>query len=77
MERTIEDITGELINLPRRERMEIVKILLSFDAKSSDTAVEESWENEIVERIRAVDEGYATGIDYHEAMKELDRRFPS
>ncbi len=77
MQRNFEEITKELIILPKRERLEIVRFLLFLDSRSLDTDVESAWEEEIMDRVRAVDEGKATGIDYNKAMKEIEQRFIS
>jgi hypothetical protein len=78
LERTIEDITADLIKLPRRERLEIVRFLLFLDNRSTDSEdVESSWEQEIADRVRAVDEGRAVGIDFDEAMRKIEERFTS
>ena len=78
MQRTIEDITAELIRLPKQDRLEIVRFLLFLDNRPSDTDdVEAAWEKEISDRVLAVKEGTAIGIDYDEAMKKIDERFSS
>lgn len=77
MQREIEEIATELIRLPRRERLEIIKFLLFLDNRSLDSDDIDSvcWEREIADRVCSVDEGTAIGIDYDEAMKTLDERF--
>ena len=78
MQRTIEDITAELIRLPKQDRLEIVRFLLFLDNRPSDADdVEVAWEKEISDRVLAVKEGTAIGIDYDEAMKKIDERFSS
>lgn len=76
MQRTIEDITTELIRLPKKDRLEIARFLLFLDNRSSDTDdTDAAWEQEISDRVLAVNEGTATGVDYDEAMKKIDERF--
>ncbi|NTW82077.1 MAG: addiction module protein [Chlorobiaceae bacterium] len=78
MQRTIEDITAELIRLPKQDRLEIVRFLLFLDNRSSDAdETDIAWEHEIAERVLAVEEGTAKGIDYDEALKKIDERFAS
>ena len=78
MQRTIEDITAELIRLPKQDRLEIARFLLFLDNRPSDADdVEVAWEKEIADRVLAVKEGTAIGIDYDEAMKKIDERFSS
>lgn len=76
MQRNIEKLTTELIGLPKRERLEIVRFLLFLDNRSSDSDdTDSAWEKEISDRIRAVDDGTAIGIDYDMAMQKLEKRF--
>jgi hypothetical protein len=76
MQQNIENLTTELIRLPKRERLEIVRFLLFLDNRSSDSDDADSvWEQEITDRIRAVDEGTAVGIDYDRAMQKIEKRF--
>ena len=50
----------------------------SPDNTSSDSKdVESVWEKEITDRILAVDDGTAIGLDYDAAMRELEKRFSS
>ncbi len=60
MKRNIEDLTTELIRLPKRERLEIVRFLLFLDNRSLDSDdIDSAWEKEITDRVRAVDKGTA------------------
>lgn len=73
MKRNIEDLTAELIRLPKSERLEIVRFLLFLDNRSLDSEeVDSAWEQEIADRIRAVDDGTAIGIDYDQAMQTIE-----
>ena len=72
MQRTIENLTTELIKLPKRERLEIVRFILFLDNRSLDSDdIDSAWEKEITDRVRAVDEGTAIGIDYDKAMQKV------
>jgi len=76
MQQNIEKLTTELIRLPKRERLEIVRFLLFLDNRSSDSEdTDSAWEKEITDRVRAVDEGIAIGIDYDKAMQKIEKRF--
>lgn len=78
MQRKIEDITAELTRLPKQDRLEIVRFLLFLDNRPSDADdVESAWEKEIADRVLAVKDGTAVGIDYDEAMRKIDERFAS
>jgi len=76
MQQHIERLTTELIRLPKRERLEIVRFLLFLDNRSSDFDDTDSvWEKEITDRVRAVNEGTAIGVDYDKAMQKIEKRF--
>jgi len=75
MHQTIEGLTSQLMQLPKRERLEIARFLLFLDNRSNATDVESTWEQEILDRVQAVDAGTATGIDYNEALKILEKRY--
>ncbi len=78
MRQNIEELTAELIRLPKRERLEIVRFLLFLDNRSIESDdIDVAWEEEIAERVLAVDEGSAVGIDYDEAMRKIEQRFSS
>jgi len=78
MQRTIEDITTELIRLPKKDRLEIARFLLFLDNRPRETNdTDAAWKQEISDRVLAVNERTATGVDYDEAMKKIDERFAS
>jgi hypothetical protein len=78
MQRNIEDLTIELIRLTKRERLEIIRFLLFLDSRALDSDdFDSTWEKEITDRIRAVDEGTAIGIDYDKAMQKIEQYFTS
>ena len=76
MQPNIQNLTTELIKLPKRERLEIVRFLLFLDNRSSDfDNIDSAWEKEIGDRVRAVEEGTAVGMDYDKAMRKIEMRF--
>jgi len=76
MQQNIEELTTELIKLPKRERLEIVRFLLFLDNRSLySNDIDSAWEKEISERVRAVDNGTAIGIDYDDAINKIEKRF--
>ena len=78
MQPNIQNLTTELIKLPKRERLEIVRFLLFLDNRSSDfDNIDSAWEKEIGDRVRAVEEGIAVGMDYDKAMRKIEMRFAS
>jgi len=74
MKPNVEHITSELLKLSNKERLEIVKFLLFLDNRNSDSEnIETEWENEIFERINAIDDGTATGVEYTEAVDRINK----
>ncbi len=78
MHKNIEELTSELIGLPKRERLEVVRFLLFLDNHSSDSShVRSAWEKEISNRVQAVEDGTAVGIDYENSLRKIEHRFAS
>ena len=76
MQRNIEELTLELIRLPKRERLEIARFLLFLDNRSSDSSdISSAWEQEVTDRVHAVEDGTAIGIVYEKAKKQIENRF--
>jgi putative addiction module component (TIGR02574 family) len=73
----IEKITQEIVELSRRERLMLVRLLLDLDKPSQGDEIEKAWDQEIRARVKAVDEGRAKGIPYDEIKKELNSHFPA
>ncbi len=71
----IEEITKNLFSLSKKKRLEIARFILFLDNQSLDTDIDSVWENEIIDRARAVDEGTAIGIDFNKALKKIEKRF--
>ncbi|MBC8440678.1 MAG: addiction module protein [Deltaproteobacteria bacterium] len=74
MQPNIEEITKNLFSLSKKERLEIARFILFLDTQSLDIDVDSVWENEIIDRARAVDEGTAIGIDFNKALKKIEKR---
>jgi hypothetical protein len=74
MAMSIEEITKELVGLPRHERLALVRLLLDLDQPRSDGEIENEWDTEIRARVKAVDEGRVTGADYQENKHEIAKR---
>jgi putative addiction module component (TIGR02574 family) len=71
----IEKITQEVVELSRSERLTLVRLLLDLDQPSKGDEIEKAWDQEIRARVKAVDEGRASGIRYDEIKQELSSRF--
>ncbi len=73
----IEEITREIVELPRHQRLALLKLLLDLDRSHAEQGIEGAWDEEIRARVKAVDEGRAVGIPYEQIKKKMARRFPS
>jgi putative addiction module component (TIGR02574 family) len=73
----IEKITQEVVELSRRERLTLMRILLDLDQPPKGDAIEQAWDQEIRARVKAVDEGRVSGIPYDQIKQEMTSRFGS
>jgi putative addiction module component (TIGR02574 family) len=76
MAASIEEITKEVVELPRHQRLALVRLLLDLDQPGPNADVDNAWDEEIRARVKAVDEGRAVGIPYEQIKKEMADRFP-
>jgi putative addiction module component (TIGR02574 family) len=70
----IEKITQEVVELSRRERLTLVRLLLDLDQPPKGDEIEKARDQEIRARVKAVDEGRVSGIPYDEIKKEMTSR---
>jgi putative addiction module component (TIGR02574 family) len=77
MATSIEKITQEAVELSRRERLALVRLLLDLDQPSKGDEIEKAWDQEIRARIKAVDESRVSGIPYEQVKQEMASRFGS
>jgi putative addiction module component (TIGR02574 family) len=71
----IEELTREAISLPKDQRLALARALLDLESAGNVAEVEQSWDEEIRARIKAVDEGRGTGIAYDDLRREMDSRY--
>jgi len=75
MSAALEEITEKARALSRQERLTLANRLLSDDEDSDAMEIEAAWEEEILARIKAIDDGTAIGIPYEEVIRAArDRR---
>jgi len=77
MSKAFEEIAREATQLSRKQRLELASLLLELNDGSADADVSAEWEQEILARIRAVDEGQAEGISFEAVMREAEDRLTS
>lgn len=74
MQQNIERLTTELIGLPKRERLEIVRFLLFLDNRSSMMLIPHGKKKSRTGFVPLMRE-QRSGIDYDEAMQKIEKRF--
>ncbi len=75
MSAALEEITEKARALSRQERLTLANRLLSDDEDSDAMEIEAAWEEEILARIKAIDDGTAIDIPYEEVIRAArDRR---
>jgi hypothetical protein len=70
--KAFEEIIRGALTLARPQRMALVAFLLELDDTGGEEEVGAAWEQEIRARIRAVDDGTATGISHEDVMRKAE-----
>ena len=77
MSAALEEITEKALSLSRQEKLALANRLLSDDEDGDASEIEAAWEDEILARIQAIDDGTAVGVPYEEVMRAArDRLTP-
>ena len=74
MPKAIEEVTKDALELAPRQRLALAEFLLESADAAADPEAEATWDSEIRDRIRAIDEGRVTGIAYEDVMRAAERR---
>jgi hypothetical protein len=75
MSAAFEEITEQALKLTKQERLALAHRLLSEEQAEDALAIEAIWEEEILARVQAIDDGTAGGIPYNEVIRAAqDRR---
>jgi len=77
MSKVFEEIAKEATQLPREQRLNLASLLLELDEGPEDLRVSVEWEQEILARIRAIDEGTARSAPYEDVMRDAEDRLTS
>ena len=70
----IEALTQEAAKLPMEQRLALARSLLDLEPVGNIAETDQSWDEEIQARIKAVDDGRITGIAYDDLRKEMHFR---
>lgn len=72
---SIEQIATKLAQLPREDRLRLVRLLLDADQPSNVAEIDRAWDDEIRARVLAVSNGQAKSVSYQELKREMNNRF--
>jgi len=78
MSRSLAELAREAVELPQQQRLTLARILLDSSETSSTEPlpeVEAAWEDEIAQRIRAIDAGQAQGKSWDAVLADINKRF--
>jgi len=78
MSRSLAELTREAIELPQQQRLTLARLLLdASDAASLEPLpeVEAAWEDEIAQRIAAIDAGQIKGKAWDTVLQDINKRF--
>jgi putative addiction module component (TIGR02574 family) len=74
MATSIEEITKEVVELPRHQRLALNRLLLDLDRPGKTEEIDAAWDEEIRARVAAVDDGRVEGISYEQIKQEMAAR---
>jgi hypothetical protein len=77
MSKVFEEIAREASQLSREQRFDLASLLLELNEGDETAVIRAKWEEEILARIRAVDENEVTGISMEKVMRDAEDRLTS
>ena len=73
MPSSLEQLTKDAMDLHPPQKLALAERLLASAETELDPEADAAWEPEIQDRIRAIDEGRATGIPHDEVMRAAEK----
>ncbi len=73
MSAALEEITQKALQLSPQDKLALANRLLS-DQSDDAAEIEAAWEEEILARIQAIDEGTALGVPFEEVVRAAQER---
>ena len=77
MSKAFDEIAREASQLSREQRLGLASMLLELNEGLGEEDVSAVWEEEILARIRAVDENEAEGVSFEAVMRDAESRLTS
>lgn len=77
MSKAFEEIAREAARLSRKQKLDLASLLLETTDDFAEAEVSVTWEQEILARIRAVDEGEAEGVSFEDVIRDAEGHLTS
>ena len=77
MSKAFEEIAREATQLSREQRLSLARLMLELNEGSAEPDVSAAWEQEILARIRAVDEDQAEGVSFETVLRDAEDHLTS
>lgn len=77
MSKAFDEIAREASQLSREQRLDLASMLLELNEDLGEEDVSAVWEEEVLARIRAVDENEAEGVSFEAVMRDAESRLTS
>ena len=79
MPKTLAEVSRDAAQLPERDRLKLVHILLELSEEELEPSaeVEAAWENEIERRLTELRSGAVKGVPLAEVKEKIEKRFSS
>jgi len=74
MSKVFDEIAREASQLSHKQRLHLASLLLELNENSQETSTSAEWEQEILARIQAVDDGEVSGISLDKVMRDAEER---
>jgi len=75
MPKALQDITHDVLELPRNQRLALAQFLLNLDDTETAQNVDQAWDEEIRARLKAYDDGRAEAIPFDQVRQSMSLRF--
>ena len=73
MSKAFDEIAREASQLSREQRLNLASMLLELNEDLGEEEASVVWEEEILARIRAVDENEAEGVSFEAVMRDAEK----
>ena len=75
MPKALQEITHDVLELPRNQRLALAQFLLNLDEDVTGVDVDAAWDAETRSRLKAFDEGRVEAIPFDQVRQSMALRF--